>query len=67
MALHFVGFKGDEFFSAVKIWGKPDFYHRQNDIRLKFGGEVDFGDIVIFANGVENKFSKWAFNDSEMF
>lgn len=26
-ALHFVSFHGDEYVSAVRIWGKPDFFH----------------------------------------
>ncbi len=64
MAIHFVGFKGNEYSRAVRVWGFPDFFHRQNDVRLAHGGEVDSGDTVIFANGAENKFSKWAFNDS---
>ncbi len=62
--LHFVRFKGEEYLSAVQVFGKPDFFHRQNDIRLLYGGEVAENDILVFANNSENKFSKWAFNDS---
>ena len=31
--LHFVGFRGEEYWSAVKVWGFPDFYHRGWDTR----------------------------------
>ena len=48
--LHFVGFRGEEFHSAVKVWGKPDFFHRVFDDRVIFGGEVGDDDIIIFAN-----------------
>jgi hypothetical protein len=26
-ALHFVGFRGEEYWSAIKVWGQPDFVH----------------------------------------
>ena len=26
-AVHFVGFRGQEYHSAVRVWGKPDFIH----------------------------------------
>ena len=64
--VHFVGFRGDEFNSAVKVWGKPDFFHRVFD-RVIFGGEVGDDDIIIFANGADKKFSKFTFNDSAVF
>jgi hypothetical protein len=64
--LHFVGFKGDEFVSAVKVWGKPDFYHRRHDAR--FYGEFDpENDVAVFARGTEAKVSEYSFNDSEVF
>lgn len=25
--MHFIGFRGDEYWSAVKVWGKPDHVH----------------------------------------
>lgn len=64
-AIHFVGFKGEEFFSAVRVWGLPDFVHRWKDDRFKHGGEVHPNDLVIFANGEETKVRKYTFNDSE--
>lgn len=63
--LHFVGFKGDEWFSAVKVWGQPDFIHRHNDARVS--GDVIDGDTVIFANRSERRVVPFTFNDSECF
>lgn len=34
-ALHFVGFKDDRYWNAVKVFGVPDFYHRIFDQRAK--------------------------------
>lgn len=62
--LHFVGFKGDEYWSAVHVFGFPDFYHRWNDYRL--WTEVASGDTVIFANGEEAYVKEFSFNDSEV-
>ena len=35
--IHFVGFRGEEYWSAVKVWGLPDFYHRGYDLRMRRG------------------------------
>ena len=63
--VHFVGFRGDEYFRAQLVFGPPDFIHRHNDVRLP--GDVAPGDMVIFANGAESKYTEFAFNDSEHF
>ena len=63
--IHFVGFRGNEFWSAVKIFGQPDFFHRVFDQRAK--AEFMDGDVVVFANGVEDKFSQFVFDDSAAF
>lgn len=61
--VHFVGFRGDEYWSAVKVWGKPDFYHRGWDNRAK--REIHKDDVVIFAKGDENQLpSRYSFDDS---
>ena len=65
--VHFVGFRGDEYRSAVKVWGKPDFFHRVFDERVIFGGEVGDDDIIIFANGADKRYKKFTFNDSAVF
>lgn len=66
MALHFIGFKGDEYNRAIKIWGQPDFVHRHNDNRSK--QDIIPEDTVIYANGEENRNRGiYSFNDSEHF
>lgn len=46
-SVHFVGFRGDEYNRAVRIWGNPTFVHRVWDIRAFT--EVADGDVVVFA------------------
>ncbi len=48
-ALHFVGFRGEEYWSAVRVWGLPDFVHRWWDKRAR--REIAAQDTVIFAQG----------------
>ena len=45
--IHFVGFRGDEYWSAVKVWGLPDHYHIGWDKRAV--SEVAAHDVVVFA------------------
>lgn len=67
--VHFVGFRGKEYNSAVKIWGKPDFFHPDYDNRVFHGGEIDRNnDTVIFAKGDEHsRILEFTYNDSEKF
>ena len=47
--VHFFGFRGNEYNSAVRIWGQPDFIHPVHDRRAYV--EYDpHNDIGIFAN-----------------
>jgi hypothetical protein len=64
---HFVGFRSDsEFWSAVGVWGRPDFYHRHWDKRVP--GDVAPGDTVIFARGTDrDPFVPYTFDDSAVF
>lgn len=48
-ALHFVGFKDDRYWNAVKVFGLPDFYHRNYDMRAR--QEIVEGDVAVFAVG----------------
>ena len=66
VAIHFVGFKGDEYTAAVRIFGRPDFIHRNHDIRLVRGGELAPWDIVVFANGSEKAVKLNATDDSNI-
>lgn len=46
-SVHFVGFRGDEYLRAVRIWGEPTFIHRIWDVRAH--AEVAPEDLVVFA------------------
>lgn len=62
-AYHFVGFKDDRVFNALKVFGPPDFWHRHWDYRAV--DEVMEGDTVIFATGDDNEPPyRFAFDDS---
>jgi hypothetical protein len=47
--VHFIGFKDDRYWNAVKIYGKPHVIHRGWDLRAK--REIDENDLLVFANG----------------
>lgn len=47
--VHFVGFRGDEYASAVRVWGLPEYIHRGWDLRAR--REIAEGDIIVFAQG----------------
>lgn len=51
--LHFVGFKGDEYVRACRVFGFPDFIHPGWDLRAF--REIAPGDTVIFATGSHNQ------------
>lgn len=50
-AVHYVGFRGDEFARARRLWGGPVFIHRRWDRRAQ--RDVGPDDTVIFAAGDE--------------
>ncbi|MGO4449098.1 hypothetical protein AB4Y96_09240 [Phyllobacterium sp. TAF24] len=60
--VHFVGFKGEEYHSAVKVFGKPHFIHREWDLRAQ--REIADNDIVVFATGAHDREPRCkSFND----
>ncbi len=63
-ALHFVGFRGDEYARAVAVFGPPDFTHRHNDPRFRFGGELGEHDRVVFARYHDADPSPYSYDDS---
>lgn len=66
MVLHFVGFKDERYWSAIKVFGRPDFVHRYWDWRCV--ADIDDGDMVVFADGDETMpVRRFAYNDSEFF
>lgn len=60
--LHFVGFRGEEYHNAVRLWGKPDFYHRVWDHRAQ--REIADCDTVVFAKYDPGKPSPFNYDDS---
>lgn len=61
-AIHFVGFRDERYWSAVKVWGRPDFIHRGWDTRAK--REIADFDTVVFAIGTaDDQPSVRTFND----
>lgn len=47
--VHFIGFRGDEYHSAVRAFGPPHFIHRWLDQRAF--REIDWDhDLIVFAN-----------------
>lgn len=65
-SVHFVGFRGDEYLRAVRIWGVPDFFHRVWDVRASH--EVAEGDLVVFARSKDVRDPlPQAFDDSAVF
>jgi hypothetical protein len=47
--VHFVGFRGEEYWSAVRVFGLPDVYHRTWDMRAQ--REIADCDTIVFAKG----------------
>lgn len=50
MSLHFVGFKDDRVWNARRVFGQPDFWHRNWDYRAMQEASVP-GDVIVFASG----------------
>ncbi|MBS9476263.1 hypothetical protein [Ancylobacter radicis] len=61
-AVHFVGFRGDEYMSAVRVFGRPDFIHRRWDQRAR--REIANCDTLVFAVGTaDDEPSRYNGND----
>jgi hypothetical protein len=62
-AVHFVGFRGEEYHSAVRVFGVPDFYHRGHDKRAY--REIADGDLVVFGpKGDPDRIGPYTYDDS---
>lgn len=51
--IHFVGFRDDRYWSAVRVFGLTDFVHRGWDTRAR--REIAAGDVIVFATGDEHQ------------
>lgn len=61
--VHFVGFRGEEYWSAVRVWGLPDFYHRGWDNRAR--REIAEGDVIVFGPKADpDHVSPYTYDDS---
>ncbi len=58
---HFVGFRGEEYHSAVRAFGLPDFVHKTYDIRAL--QDIAPHDRVIFAKEYSRP-SQYSYDDS---
>ena len=54
--IHYVGFRGDEFLRAKRLWGGPVMIHRCWDLRAQ--RDIGEEDVVIFATGDEHQVPK---------
>ena len=57
VCVHFIGVAADEYWSAMRVWGKPDFTHGRATWSCM--GEIDRDDIVILGRGAFPKLGKW--------
>lgn len=51
--LHFVGFRDDRYWNALRVFGPPDFVHPAWDPRAR--REIAPGDTIVFATGDERQ------------
>jgi len=56
-ALHFIGFRGEEYWSAVRVWGKPDYVWPKATWSVL--GEISGEDTIIFAKHAYDVPKKW--------
>ena len=46
---HFVGFRDDRYWNAVRVFGRPHYIHRRWDLRAQ--RDIHPDDLVVFAQG----------------
>lgn len=51
--VHFVGFRDERYWAAVKVFGRPHFIHRWWDRRGQ--REIGEGDVVVFTESNERQ------------
>lgn len=62
--VQFIGFRGEEYWSAVKVWGRPQIVHMGWDRRAQ--RDIDPSDTVIFAQGDEHQpLAQWNYPDTK--
>jgi len=58
--VHFIGFTVREYWSAMRVWGKGDYWHERATWSCL--GEIDRHDVVIFGRGA-HQLTQEKFND----
>jgi len=53
MIVHFIGFKDDRYWNAVKVFGPPHYIHPGWDLRA--AREIGQSDVLVFAEGNEKQ------------
>ena len=61
--VHFVGFRGEEYNRAARVFGPPDFVHLVHDRRMY--GDVGDGDTIVFANRSDDRVSEHTWQDHQ--
>lgn len=62
--VHFIGFRGEEYWSAVKVFGPPDFVHMTHDNRMY--GDVGEYDVLVFGPKAHpDRISDYSWQDHE--
>jgi hypothetical protein len=62
--VHFVGFRGDEYHRAARVFGPPDFVHMVHDARMY--GDVGARDVLVFGPKADpEKISEYSWQDHE--
>jgi len=60
--VHFIGFRGEEYWSAVRAFGPPHFIHLIHDHRMY--GDVGPDDVLLFGPKADpNHISKYSWQD----
>lgn len=63
--VHFVGFRDERYWNAVRVWGLPDFIHIGWDNRAR--REIAANDTVVFATGPADQQPKDRFNFPDIY
>lgn len=61
---HFIGFRGDEYSRAARVFGQPDFIHKDHDLRMY--GDIGPEDTLVFGPKASPDYiSKYSWQDHE--
>ena len=61
--VHFVGFRDDRYWNAVRVFGPPDVIHRAFDRYA--ADDIAPGDTVVFANGAHDQRPRSFFSEAQ--